>query len=274
MNQQIIEGIKTALAEDIGSGDVTTLSIVAENQMINGRFLAKATGIIAGLDVVAETFRQVDPTLTFSPTVADGDCVEKGEVIATVSGSAQAILQAERVALNFLQRMSGIATLTRHFVDAVAGTNAKILDTRKTVPGLRMADKLAVRLGGGHNHRIGLFDMALIKENHITAAGGIATAVHRVKTTYPNVPIEVEVTNLEELQEALTLPIDRIMLDNMSLEEMETAVRLTNGKVELEASGNVTLQTVRPIALTGVDFISSGALTHSVTALDISLLFS
>ncbi len=274
MNQQIISAIQTALKEDIGSGDVTTLSIVPTEQQINGRFLAKADGIIAGLDVVAETFRQVDSTVTFSPNTSDGSAIKKGEIIATISGSARSILQGERVALNFLQRMSGIASMTRLFVDETDGTNAKILDTRKTVPGLRMADKLAVKLGGGTNHRIGLFDMALIKENHIAAAGNIKTAVMRVKETYPNVPIEIEVTDLTELKEALDLPVDRIMLDNMSLADMKTAVALTNGKIDLEASGNVNLNTVKAIAQTGVDFISSGALTHSVTALDISLLLN
>ena len=274
MNKQLIKAITTALQEDIGSGDVTTLSIVSKAQKINGRFLAKAEGVIAGLEIAAETFRQIDPTLTFTTAVADGDCIKKGDIIATISGSAQAILQGERVALNFLQRMSGIATLTRQFVNATSGTDVRILDTRKTVPGLRMADKLAVKLGGGTNHRMGLFDMALIKENHIAAAGGLKTAVLRVKESYPEIPIEVEVTNLEELEEALRLPIDRIMLDNMSLAEMETAVSLTNGKIPLEASGNVSLETVHSIAQTGVDYISSGALTHSVTALDISLLLN
>lgn len=274
MERQIINAICVALEEDIGSGDVTTLASVPKEQTINGRFQAKAAGIIAGLAVVAETFRQVDDNVIFDPLVADGDRVEAGDVIATVKGPARAILQGERVALNFLQRMSGIATMTRRFVDAVAGTRTTILDTRKTAPGLRMADKWAVRLGGGANHRIGLYDMALIKENHIAAAGGMETAVYRVKKTYPNIPIEIEVTSLDELKTALTLPVDRIMLDNMSLDEMETAVRLANGKIPLEASGNVSLDTVRAIAQTGVDFISSGALTHSVVALDVSLLLN
>lgn len=274
MNEQIEQAIQIALNEDIGPGDVTTLSIVAEDQWINGRFLAKASGIVAGLDVAARTFQLVDERVRFEPQVQDGAAVQMGDIIATVRGPARAILQGERVALNFLQRMSGIASLTRQFVDAVAGTNAIILDTRKTVPGLRIADKLAVKLGGGQNHRIGLYDMALIKENHITAAGSIKTAVFRVKETYPDVPVEVEITNFDELKEALSLPVDRIMLDNMSLEEMKAAVDLVNGRVKLEASGNVNLTTVRAIAQTGVDYISSGALTHSVTALDISLLLS
>lgn len=276
MNQydltQLKTAVRTALNEDIGSGDVTTLATIPAAQQSNGRFVAKASGIIAGLDVAALTFALVNNSVQFTPTIADGDCVQPGQTIATVSGPTQAILQAERVALNFLQRLSGIATLTRHFVDAVAGTNAVILDTRKTVPGLRAADKLAVRLGGGQNHRIGLYDMALIKENHITAAGSITTAVHRVKAHAPDVPVEVEVTNLDELHEAMQLPVDRIMLDNMSLVMMREAVEMVNGRVPLEASGNVTLQTVRAIAQTGINYISSGALTHSVTALDISLL--
>jgi len=273
MNEHIERAIRQALDEDIGSGDVTTLAIVLADQVINGRFLAKAPGIIAGLDVARHTFALLDAAVQFTPLVADGDPVEKGQLIATISGPAQAILSGERVALNFLQRMSGIATMTRQFMDAVAGAKAVILDTRKTVPGLRAADKLAVTLGGGQNHRHGLYDMALIKENHIVAAGGITAAVNRVKAYAPHVPIEVEVTNLAELEETLTLPVDRIMLDNMSLDQMRTAVEMGNGRIPLEASGNVSLQTVRAIAETGVDFISSGALTHSVVALDISLLF-
>ena len=272
MHASIQAAIQTALTEDIGSGDVTTLAIVPVNQLINGRFLTKAPGIIAGLDVVKAVFQQVDPAVQFAPLVEDGTAVSPRTLIATVSGPARAILQGERVALNFLQRMSGIATLTRQFVAAVDGTGAIILDTRKTVPGLRLVDKLAVKLGGGQNHRVGLYDMALIKENHITTAGGIKTAVSRVRQTYPDVPVEVEVTNLAELAEAMEMAVDRIMLDNMSLDEMRAAVRLVNGRVPLEASGNVTLQTIRAIAETGVDYISSGALTHSVTALDISLL--
>ncbi|KAA3660755.1 MAG: carboxylating nicotinate-nucleotide diphosphorylase, partial [Chloroflexi bacterium] len=214
----------------------------------------------------------LDKTVQLTPHVADGDAVEKGQLVATISGPAQSILSGERVALNFLQRMSGIATMTRQFMDAVAGTKAVVLDTRKTVPGLRATDKMAVTLGGGQNHRHGLYDMALIKENHIVAAGGITPAVNRVKEYAPDVPVEVEITNLTEFEEALTLPVDRIMLDNMSLDEMRMAVEMGNGRIPLEASGNVSLQTVRAIAKTGVDYISSGALTHSVVALDISLL--
>jgi nicotinate-nucleotide pyrophosphorylase (carboxylating) len=273
MDTQIQNAVQIALVEDIGHGDVTTTAIIAADQLTNGRFQAKANGIIAGLDVVKETFHQLDTRVRLIPHFQDGDAVQTGDIIATITGPTQAILSGERVALNFLQRMSGIATMTRCYMDAVTGTKAVVLDTRKTVPGLRMADKLAVSLGGGQNHRVGLYDMALIKENHIAAAGGsLTTAVNCVKTYDPTIPVEVEVTNLDELSEALTLPVDRIMLDNMSLADMKTAVQLTNGRIPLEASGNVTLQTIRAIAETGVDYISSGALTHSVVALDISLL--
>lgn len=269
----IEKAVQIALAEDIGRGDVTTNAIVPEDLTLNGRFIAKASGIIAGLEAACQTFQILDPSVQFAAQTNDGDLIQPGEVIATVSGSARSILSAERVALNFLQRMSGIASLTCRYVEAVAGTGVVILDTRKTAPGLRTADKLAVSLGGGQNHRFGLDDMALIKENHITAVNGdLAEALDRVKVYAPDIPIEIEVTNLEQLKTALTLPVDRIMLDNMSLEEMRTAVTITNGKIPLEASGNVTLQTVRAIAETGVNYISVGALTHSVTALDISLL--
>ena len=263
--------IARALAEDIGSGDVTTLATIPAELRYTGTLLAKATGVVAGLEVAQQVFLTVDPSISFTPHVMDGDAVTPRTALATVHGPARALLTGERVALNFLQRMSGIATLTRRYVDAVAGTRAVILDTRKTVPGLRYLDKWAVVLGGGHNHRIGLFDMALIKENHITAAGGIRAAVARVRVhAADRVPIEVEVKNLDELAEALTLNVDQIMLDNMGLEEMRRAVELTAGRTPLEASGNVSLETVAAIAATGVDYISVGKLTHSVEALDIS----
>ena len=276
MNTKIIDQmIQTALAEDLGSGDVTTQAILPQTQQMSGQFIAKADGVIAGLTVAEATFKAVGDTAVFTPNVTDGDHVATGDLIAEISGPGWVLLSGERVALNFLQRMSGIATMTRQFVDAVAGTNAVILDTRKTVPGLRMADKLAVKLGGGQNHRIGLYDMALIKENHIAAvAGDLAEAVNRVKSFAPDIPIEIEITNLAQLETALTLPVDRIMLDNMSLAEMREAVGMANGRIPLEASGNVNMKTVRAIAETGVDFISIGALTHSVTALDISLLLN
>ncbi len=272
LHPHIEQAIHTALAEDLGSGDVTTLAIVAEDGVMHGRFQAKAHGIIAGLEVARLVFALLDERVTFTPQVQDGDPVTPGQLIATVNGLARALLSGERTALNFLQRMSGIATLTRQFVDTIAGTTAVILDTRKTAPGLRAADKLAVQMGGGQNHRFGLFDMALIKDNHIAAVNGdLAEAVHRVKRYVPDVPVEIEVTTLAQLRTAVSLPVDRIMLDNMSLEQMRQAVEMCNGRVPLEASGNVNLDTIRAIAETGVDYISIGALTHSVRALDISL---
>lgn len=264
--------IANALAEDIGDGDVTTLNTIPADATLHGVFLAKETGIVAGLEVVRRVFQQVDPRVQVAFSVQDGNAVTRGQIIGEISGPGRALLTGERVALNLLQRMSGIATLTRRYVDAVAGTRAVILDTRKTAPGLRVLDKWAVRLGGGMNHRIGLYDMAMLKDNHIAAVGSITEAVRRVRAGDDrHRPIEVEVTTLAQLHEALTLPIDRILLDNMSLEMMHEAVEIAAGRIPLEASGNVNLQTVAAIAATGVDFISSGALTHSVKALDISL---
>jgi nicotinate-nucleotide pyrophosphorylase (carboxylating) len=264
--------IRNALAEDIGDGDVTTLNTIPEGSLVEGEFLAKEPGVVAGLAVVHEVFSQLDPRVEVIDLLADGDSVAAGQVIATIRGPGRAVLTGERVALNFLQRMSGIATMTRRYVDAIEGTGAVMLDTRKTVPGLRVLDKWAVRLGGGQNHRFGLYDMAMIKDNHIAAVGGLAEAVQRVRAgDLRQRPIEVEVTNLDQLQEALELPVDRILLDNMTLEQMRVAARTAAGRIPLEASGNVTLDTVGAIAATGVDFISSGALTHSVKALDISL---
>ena len=264
--------ILAALAEDLGDGDVTTLNTIPPDATYTGDFLVKAPGVIAGLQVAARVFAALDPAVQFRALVPDGDRVDRGDIVAIVTGSGRAILSGERVALNLLQRMSGIATATRRYVDAVAGTRAVILDTRKTVPGLRVLDKWAVRLGGGSNHRFGLFDMALIKDNHIAAVGSITEAVRRVREGDPrHRPIEVEVTDLDQLRETLALPIDRILLDNMSHEMMRAAVEIAAGKIPLEASGNVTLDTVAVIAATGVDFISVGALTHSVKALDVSL---
>ena len=271
-NAQIQRAIHIALEEDIGSGDATSNATLPEDLVYNGRFLTKAPGIIAGLSIAEQVFKQVDDRITLTPLVTDGTAVSPRDIIATISGPARALLTAERTALNFMQRMSGIATLTHQFVTAVDGTNAIILDTRKTAPGLRAIDKMAVRQGGGQNHRIGLYDMVMIKDNHIAAAGGITTAVSRIRAAnQDNLPIEVEVKNLTELAEVLPLNIDRIMLDNMSLAQIKEAVEIVNGRCQLEASGNVTLETVTAIAATGVDYISSGALTHSVTALDISL---
>jgi nicotinate-nucleotide pyrophosphorylase (carboxylating) len=271
-SQQVDQIIRNALAEDIGDGDVTTLNTIPPDALLHGVFLAKEAGVVAGLEVARRVFQQVDPAVEIVFDVADGDLVEPGQVFGVVRGPGRALLTGERVALNFMQRMSGIATLTRRYVDAVAGTRAVILDTRKTAPGLRLLDKWAVRLGGGQNHRIGLYDMAMIKDNHIAAVGGIAEAVRRVQEgDERGRPIEVEVTTLDQLREALDQPIDRILLDNMSLAQMSEAVQIAAGRIPLEASGNVNLDTVATIAATGVGYISSGALTHSVAALDISL---
>ncbi|HLB48579.1 MAG TPA: carboxylating nicotinate-nucleotide diphosphorylase [Anaerolineales bacterium] len=273
--EQIKPIIQRALDEDVGDGDVTTLCTIPPEAMLDGKFIAKETGVIAGLAVAELTFVLVDEQAQFRPKVADGDRVEARTVIATVSGPCRALLVGERTALNFLQRMSGIATLTRRFVDAIQSTQAVILDTRKTAPGLRVLDKWAVRLGGGQNHRFGLFDMALIKDNHIAAVGGITATVQRVRAgDERGRAIEVEVKNLAELKEALELKVDRIMLDNMSLDEMREAVQITAGRALLEASGNVSLENVAAAAATGVDYISVGALTHSAKALDISLLLN
>lgn len=268
--------VLAALAEDIGDGDVTTENTISEDARLTGRFLAKESGVVAGVQVVWRTFALLDPRVELLVLIDDGQCVERGQVIAQVSGPGRAILSGERVALNFLQRMSGIATATREYVDATDGTHATILDTRKTVPGLRVLDKWAVRLGGGSNHRIGLYDMALIKDNHIAAVGSITEAVRLVRAGIErddskDRQIEVEVTNLEQLAEALEAGVDRIMLDNMPPELMREAVRLADARVPLEASGGISMESVREVAATGVDFISVGALTHSVKALDISL---
>jgi len=272
VSAEVVSIVRRALQEDIGSGDVTSIWTLPESLHQQGRLIAKAAGVVAGLDVARLVFETVDKTIRFQPRVPDGSTVSPHQTIATIHGPARNILAGERVALNLLQRMSGIATLTRRYVDAVQGTKARILDTRKTVPGLRVLDKMAVRFGGGQNHRIGLYDMVLIKDNHIAAAGGITAAVRAAQASNAaHLKVEVEVTTLEELREALDLGVDRIMLDNMSLEQMQEAVRINAGRVEIEASGGVSLDTVAAIARTGVDLISVGALTHSVPALDISL---
>lgn len=270
--------IELALLEDVGMGDVTTEAIVHQDGLGGAVLLCKEDGIIAGLEMSALVFQYCDHSITQTPLVHDGQLVKAGEQLATLHGSARALLTGERTALNFLQRMSGIATMTRRFVDAVAGTRAQITDTRKTAPGLRVLDKLAVRLGGGVNHRFGLDDMVLIKDNHIVAAGSITEAVQLCRAYLASqdlsLPIEIETKNLDEVREALRCDgVRRIMLDNFDTTMMREAVQLIGGRVEVEASGGVTLQTVRTIAETGVDFISVGALTHSVKGLDISLEF-
>jgi nicotinate-nucleotide pyrophosphorylase (carboxylating) len=270
LSPEIVACIKRALEEDIGPADATTDSIVPAYALSSGQIIAKQPGIIAGLDVAAAAFRLVDERIVFTPLVAEGAAVTNRQPLADVAGPARGLLTAERTALNFLGRMSGIATLTRRFVDAVAGTRAVILDTRKTAPGLRLLDKLAVARGGGQNHRIGLYDMILIKDNHIDYAGSLAEAVRRARAAHSGLEIEVEARTLEDVGAALELHVERILLDNMTLPEMRSAVLMAGGRAKLEASGNVTLDTVRAIAETGVDYISSGALTHSVKVLDVS----
>jgi len=273
LHPQIIDAIRRALDEDLGPGDATSNSIIPAAATMTGQIIAKANGVIAGLAVAAAVCRLVDEKIVFRQTVADGAKVENRQIVAMLTGPARSLLTAERTALNFLGRVSGIATLTRQFVEAVAGTRAVILDTRKTAPGLRMLDKLAVTLGGGQNHRIGLYDLVLIKDNHIDFAGSITEAVQRARSAQTGLEIEVEARTLEHVQEALVLGVERILLDNMTLEMMRAAVELNAGCAKLEASGNVSLATVRAIAETGVDFISVGALTHSAKVFDVSLDF-
>jgi nicotinate-nucleotide pyrophosphorylase (carboxylating) len=270
LHPDILATIQTALLEDIGSGDITTNSIVPADASMQGQIIAKQNGIIAGLDVVKAVYEIVDPKIEFNATVSEGARVDDRQTVATLSGSTRSLLTGERTALNFLGRISGIATLTRQFVDAVAGTKAVILDTRKTAPGLRMLDKLAVLRGGGKNHRVGLYDMMLIKDNHIDFAGSIEEAVRRARAVHNDVELEVEARTLEDVRAALELKVNRILLDNMTTEIMAEAVHITKGRAKLEASGNVNLENVRRIAETGVDFISIGALTHSAKTFDVS----
>jgi nicotinate-nucleotide pyrophosphorylase (carboxylating) len=272
--------IDVALAEDVGSGDITSEWTVPDGKTASARFVAKAIGVVAGLSVAEWVFDSVDSDTRYDAELADGDSVRPGDLIGTVSGQARALLTAERTALNFMQRMSGVATLTSRYVKLVADTDATILDTRKTIPGWRHLDKYAVSVGGGQNHRYGLFDMVLIKENHIEAANGIGPAVMGVRRhlngSTGNLKIEVEVKNLSELEEAMMASADWVMLDNMDVDEMSEAVRTVQrqgGGPLLEASGKVSLATVKDIARTGVDYVSVGSLTHSATALDISMLF-
>jgi nicotinate-nucleotide pyrophosphorylase (carboxylating) len=267
----ILASIKKALAEDIGSGDVTTDPIVSPDAQVSGQIVAKQSGVVVGLAVAEAVFRLLDQDVRFTANASDGSLVERGDTLAELAGSARAILTAERTALNFLGRMSGIATLTRQFVDQVAGTKARILDTRKTAPGLRAVDKLAVQYGGGYNHRHGLYDMILIKDNHIDFAGSLAEAVRLARVSSSDLEAEVEARTLEDVESALQLGVRRILLDNMSIKMIKEAVQMTAGHAKLEASGNVTLESVRQLAETGVDYISVGELTHSVRVFDVSL---
>ena len=263
--------IRLALEEDLGAGDITTASIVPDDARAHARLVAKQEGIVAGLDVAEAVFLELDRSVSFKALVSEGSQISSGQVLAEIGGPAGAILSAERTALNFLGRMSGIATLTRQFVDAVAGTPARILDTRKTAPGLRAFDKLAVRRGGGENHRLGLYDMILIKDNHIDFAGSLVKAVRRARAAETGLEIEVEARTLEDVRAALDAGARRILLDNMSPTMMKKAVAINRGKARLEASGNVSLENVREIAQTSVDDISVGALTHSARVFDVSL---
>ncbi len=267
--------VSAALAEDLGlAGDITTDATVPTDMQATAVIAARKPGVIAGLDVAEAAFRQIDPSVVFVSVKQDGDSVDSGDVIARISGSARSLLTAERVALNFLGRMSGVASLTRRYVDAVAGTKAAIVDTRKTTPGLRAFEKYAVRCGGGMNHRTGLFDAVLIKDNHIVAAGGIKPAIERARAHAGHmVKIEVEVDTLDQLDEVLAYKIDAVLLDNMTAADLAKAVKKISGRALAEASGGVSLDTVAAIANSGVDLISVGALTHSASALDLGLDF-
>jgi nicotinate-nucleotide pyrophosphorylase (carboxylating) len=272
ISTQIKKIIEAALAEDIGTGDITTSAIVSRDKTGHAQAIAKADFVIAGSDIFKETFLVLDDKIKVIKLISDGERAKKGSIIAEISGSLFYILQAERVALNLFQRMCGIATLTAKFVEAVHGSKTKILDTRKTMPGLRILDKMAVSIGGGFNHRMGLYDGVLIKDNHIAAAGGIAAAVRTQRESLSHaLKIEVETKDMREVEEALNCGVDIIMLDNMTTDEMKKAVAFVARRALLEASGNVSLQNVAEIAATGVDLISVGELTHSVRAADISL---
>lgn len=268
----IHDTIMNALKEDMPLGDITTDNIISEGDMSKAEFLAKQDAVIAGLDVVKYVFEILDSNVEFKAFVKDGDKVKKGDIIATVSGLTRALLKGERTALNFLQRLSAIATMTYRYVSKIKELPVKIADTRKTTPGLRFLEKYAVSAGGGSNHRFSLSDGVLIKDNHIAAAGGITNAINCVRGSIPHtVKIEVEVESIEEVQEALDCKADIIMLDNMTTEQMTEAVRLINKRAFVEASGNMTEETIYDVALTGVDIISIGKLTHSANSVDISM---
>lgn len=266
----MLRTIQQALSEDIGAGDVTSNTIIPADERLKGHIIAKQEGIVSGLLVAQAVYHAYDASIECRLTAEEGQHVKKGQELMQLAGSARALLTVERTALNFLGRMSGISSMTHLYVDAVKGTRAKILDTRKTVPGLREFDKLAVALGGGTNHRIGLYDMILIKDNHIDFAGSIEKAVQNARAARTGLEIEVEARTLDDVDSALEQGVERIMLDNMNCQIMTWAVALNHGRAKLEASGNITLENVREVAQTGVDFISIGALTHSVIVFDVS----
>ncbi len=262
--------IDLAFNEDIKNGDITTENLIADDIKVNAFMKAKANGVLAGLSVAERVFKKLDKNIVWNPKFKDGAKIKSGDILIEFSGSYRAILTGERTALNFLQRMSGVATKTNQFVKAIEGTETQILDTRKTLPTYRMLDKYSVKMGGGTNHRIGLFDMVMIKDNHIKVAGGITNAVNKIKENVDSkIKIEVETSNMQEVEEALNNKVDIIMLDNMSNSQMQEAVEFIDGRAFVEASGNVNLERVKSIAETGVDFISVGVLTHSAIALDI-----
>ncbi|MCK9501966.1 MAG: carboxylating nicotinate-nucleotide diphosphorylase [Lascolabacillus sp.] len=268
--------LELAFAEDIGDGDHTTLCSIPASEVGSSKLLIKEEGILAGVDVAKDVFHKFDPELKVDVFIEDGAHVKPGDVAFVVTGKVQSLLQTERLVLNLMQRMSGIATITNKYVKLLEGTKTKVLDTRKTTPGLRMLEKQAVKIGGGENHRIGLFDMILLKDNHVDFAGGIKNAITRakqyLKEKNKDLKIEIEVRNFEELNEALNVGgVDRIMLDNFTVEDTRKAVEIVNGRVELESSGGITFETIRDYAVTGVDYVSVGALTHSVKSLDMSL---
>lgn len=273
---EINELIREALSEDIGDGDHTSLSTIPENAVGKARLVAREPGIIAGIEIARMVFREVDPNTVFTALIEDGDEVMPGSEIFRVEGKSRSLLSAERLALNFMQRMSGIATFTSQVVDLVKDTGVKVLDTRKTTPLLRSLEKMAVRAGGGHNHRMGLYDMVMIKDNHVDFAGGVSQAIqaarHYLQQKDINIPIEIEVRDFDELKEVMdTGGVDRIMLDNFTVPDLEKAIKIINKRYETEASGGITLNNIREYALTGVDFISVGALTHQIKSLDMSM---